>query len=426
MLFSDLGLTKPLLRAVAEQGYDTATPIQAKTIPHTLEGRDVLGSAQTGTGKTAAFALPVLQRLMAEGKPAGGRAIRCLVLSPTRELASQIGESFDTYGKHLPLRTAVIFGGVGQNPQVQALRRGVDICVATPGRLLDLINQGHVDLRRVQTLILDEADRMLDMGFIHDIRRIISYVPSARQTLLFSATMPRAIRDLSATLLNEPVTVQVAAESSTADRVDQFVCHVPKPMKTQLLVHYLQTLPMDRTIVFTRTKHGADRVVKNIRRSGIASAAIHGDKSQNQRQAALGRFRDGRISLLIATDVAARGIDIDEVSHVVNFDVPRDAESYIHRIGRTARAGAAGVALTFCDPQERPFLLDVEKLIRMQLQVRDDAPSFALRSPAAKHPPGKRKHNGNGNGNGNAQATDSRRKRRRRRRTRRPAAAAQG
>ena len=385
MQFVDLGLMEPLLRSIAEQGYETATPIQAQTIPHTLAGRDVLGAAQTGTGKTAAFALPVLHRLFSD-KLRGPRNIRCLVLCPTRELALQIAESFDTYGKHTPVRTAVIFGGVGQNPQVKALRGGVDVCVATPGRLLDLMNQGHVDLRRVETLILDEADRMLDMGFIHDMRRIIEHVPPVRQTLLFSATMPQAIRDLSAKLLCEPVTIEVAPASCTADRVEQSVCRVAKANKTALLVHYLETQPMFRTIAFTRTKHGADKVVRQLQRAGIASAAIHGNKSQNNRQAALERFRQGHIGVLVATDVAARGIDIDEITHVVNYDVPVDPESYVHRIGRTARAGEAGVAITFCDREERSRLTDIEKLIRMKLEVRQDLPEFTPGSAPGSDP----------------------------------------
>jgi len=416
MQFVDLELDKLILRAVAEEGYETATPIQAQTIPHTVAGRDVLGSAQTGTGKTAAFALPVLHRLMAAGKPKGGRPIRCLVLCPTRELAVQIGESFDTYGRHTPIRTAVVFGGVGQYQQVKALRRGVDVCVATPGRLLDLIGQGYVDLRRVKTLILDEADRMLDMGFIHDIRRVIERVPPVRQTLLFSATMPTEIRKLSKDLLSDPVTVQVAAESSTAERIEQSVCHVRKTNKTALLVHYLENLGMYKTIVFTRTKHGADKVVRQLKRAKIASAAIHGNKSQNARQAALGKFRDGHLGVLVATDVAARGVDIDQITHVVNYDVPRDPESYVHRIGRTARAGEAGVAITFCDEEERPFLSDIQRLIQMKIDPREDAsnlveptPSQLWRRPASKK---------------TSRRAKPRQQRRRRSRGRRPAARA--
>ena len=391
MTFAALGLAEPLLRSIAEEGYEVATPIQVQTIPDILAGRDVLGAAQTGTGKTAAFALPVLQRLFAE-KLQGPRAIRCLVLSPTRELASQIADSFDTYGRHTPVRTAVIFGGVGQGKQVKALKNGVDVCVATPGRLMDLMNQGYVDLRRVEVLILDEADRMLDMGFINDIRRIIAHVPRERQTLLFCATMPPAIRKLSSDLLREPVTVDIRPASCTGDRVEQSVCRVERSQKTSLLVHYIETLPMQRTIVFTRTKHGADRLVRQLQNAGIASAAIHGNKSQNNRQATLDRFRSGHIGTMVATDVAARGIDVEDITHVVNYDVPLDPESYVHRIGRTARAGEAGAAMTFCDHEERPLLADIEKLICMKIEVRTDTPKLEY-SPDKEAPSPERRSN---------------------------------
>ena len=422
MQFTDLGLAEPIFRAVADAGYDVATPIQAQTIPQTLAGRDVLGSAQTGTGKTAAFALPVLNRLLESGaiasttdqagtarrgtsrrrrrgRPrngnandgptrtaAGGPAIRCLALCPTRELADQIRESFATYGRHTSIRTAEIVGGVSQHPQVQALERGVEVCIATPGRLLDLIGQGHVDLSRVETLILDEADRMLDMGFIHDIRKVIKRVPERRQTLLFSATLPPAIRELSAAMLYDPVVVSVSPESSTAENVEQTVCHVQKPNKTPLLVEYVQRLKMQRGIVFTRTKHGADKVTRQLQKAGVGAVAIHGNKSQNQRRAALERFKAGKLSVLVATDVAARGIDVDHVSHVVNYDVPRDAESYVHRIGRTARAGAAGSAITFCENEERAFLGGIERLIQQKLVVREDVHGLTEAEPKTAVP----------------------------------------
>ncbi len=375
MQFTKLELAQPILRAVAAEGYSTATPIQARTIPHVLAGRDVLGCAQTGTGKTAAFALPVLHRLSGS-KPKGPRRARCLVLSPTRELALQIGESFDAYGKHLPLRQATIFGGVNQRPQVAAIRRGTDILIATPGRLLDLLDQGHVDLRGIETLILDEADRMLDMGFIQDIKKIVTKAPKKRQTLLFSANMPEAIQRLADQFLHRPAEVHIAPESKTADRVEQSVYFVDKRNKPTLLAHLLDTLPVERAIVFTRTKYGADRVVKQLRRTGVHSEAIHGNKSQNARARTLDNFRKGKTNVLIATDVASRGIDIDGVSHVVNFDLTHEPESYVHRIGRTARAGASGVAVSFCARDERGWLKDIERLLNQRLDIRTDHPPY--------------------------------------------------
>lgn len=375
MQFTDLSLAPSILRAIDAEGYTTATPIQAKTIPAILDGRDVLGCAQTGTGKTAAFALPILHRL-SESKPKGKKRARCLVLSPTRELAQQISDSFKTYGQHLPLRGTTIYGGVSQKPQVSAMRQGVDIIVGTPGRMLDLINQGYVDLRGIETLILDEADRMLDMGFINDIKKILASVPGERQTLLFSATMPPEIMRLSQRFLTDPVKVHIAPESKTADRVEQSVYFVTKRNKPTLLAHLLDTMPIERAIVFTRTKHGADRVVKQLHRTGIKSQAIHGNKSQNARTRTLDAFRSGRINVLIATDVASRGIDIDGVSHVVNFDLTHEPESYVHRIGRTARAGAAGVAVSFCDGDERGHLRGIERLLNRQIDVRDDHPPY--------------------------------------------------
>ena len=388
MTFAQLRLAEPILRALSNEGYSTPTPIQAQAIPHVLDGRDVLGCAQTGTGKTAAFALPILHRLAAEHVPhpngARHRKIRCLVLSPTRELALQIDESFRTYGKQLHLRSAVIFGGVGQGAQTQALRAGVDVLVATPGRLLDLMNQGYVDLTGVETFVLDEADRMLDMGFIHDIRRIIPKLPPRRQNLLFSATMPPDIRQLANTILREPAVVQVAPVSATAERVRQFAYFVEKRDKPTLLAHYINSNAITRVLVFTRTKHGADRVVKQLSKGGIRAEAIHGNKAQNARQRALANFKSDNPPVLVATDIAARGIDVDDVSHVVNFDVPNVAETYVHRIGRTARAGASGVAVSFVDSEERSYLRDIERLTRQQIEVKTDVPQ-GVRSTAPRH-----------------------------------------
>jgi len=376
MKFTDLRLTKPILRAVADEGYETATPIQHQAIPAILAGRDVLGCAQTGTGKTAAFALPILDRLAAE-RVGNRRAPSALVVAPTRELAQQIAESFQTYGRHLGLSGTVIYGGVGQGKQVQALRRGVDIVVATPGRLLDLIQQGHCDLSAVQCVVLDEADRMLDMGFMPDIKRIMSYLPERRQTLLFSATMPREIRQLADALLRDPQQITVTPESPAVERIVQSVYHVDKPKKPALLSHLLDTLSVSRAIVFSRTKHGADRIVRQLKKSGTTAAAIHGNKTQGARQTTMDQFRSGKIDVLVATDIAARGIDVDGISHIFNYDVARDPEGHVHRIGRTARAGAEGAAITFCDRDELPHLKAIERLIRMELTVIGDVPSYA-------------------------------------------------
>ncbi|HEX6979443.1 MAG TPA: DEAD/DEAH box helicase [Alphaproteobacteria bacterium] len=367
--FSELSLRNELQTALRAQGYETPTPIQAKAIPHALTGRDVIGLAQTGTGKTAAFTLPLLQRLAAT--PANGQPgrPRALILTPTRELALQIGESLTAYGAGLRLRHAVIFGGVGQQPQVEALRRRPDVLVATPGRLLDLMNQRHVRLDGIGIFVLDEADRMLDMGFIHDVRRITGQLPKTRQTLFFSATMPREISDLAAQLLRDPVRVEVAPAATTVDRVDQRVMFVAGADKRRLLVDVLGDRAMTRVIVFTRTKRGADKVARYLEMAGIAVASIHGNKSQGARQAALEAFRNGKTRVLVATDIAARGIDVDGVSHVVNYELPNVPESYVHRIGRTARAGADGIALSFCDQDERIYLRDIEKLIRKRLTV---------------------------------------------------------
>ena len=367
MKFADLRLAEPILRSVQSEGYVTATPIQARAIPLVLEGRDVLGCAQTGTGKTAAFALPILHRLSTT--PRVGRGVRCLVLCPTRELATQTADAFDVYGKHLNLRSAIVFGGVGQRQQAQALRQGVDVLVATPGRLLDLLNQNLADLRAVEVLVLDEADRMLDMGFINDIRKIVAKLPAQRQTLLFSATMPREIRSLADSLLRNPSSIEVAPVASTADKVEQSVYFVERGNKPALLAHLYNELPMARTIVFTRTKHGADRLTVRLREKGVHAEAIHGGKTQNARERALHNFKINRTPMLIATDIASRGIDVDGITHVVNYDLTHEPETYVHRIGRTARAGATGMAVSFCDAEEVDNLRAIEKLIRMPIPV---------------------------------------------------------
>ena len=392
-------LIQPLLRAVQSEGYTTPTAIQKLAIPHVLDGKDLLGCAQTGTGKTAAFALPILQRLHhAEdsSKPDGrGRArrgrhvrpIRSLTLTPTRELAAQVGESFRTYGQHSGLRHAVIFGGVSQRAQVDALRRGVDILVATPGRLLDLLGQKLLSLQHVEVFVLDEADRMLDMGFIHDIRRVIAQLPTRRQTLLFSATMPREIRSLADTVMQDPVHVAVPAESPAADTVQQAVYHIPKAGKVSLLLHLLEDPQMDRTLVFTRTKHGADKVVRRLVKSEIAAEAIHSNKSQNARVRALENFRRGKTRILVASDIAARGLDVDSITHVVNFDLPHEPETYVHRIGRTGRAGALGQAVSFCSDEERDDLRQIERLLGRAIVVRAHSIKCAVvAAPAEARP----------------------------------------
>ena len=375
MLFTQLGLIDPLANAVAAEGYVEPTPIQAKAIPYVLAGKDLLGLAQTGTGKTAAFALPILQRL-ATASPRAQRArpIRCLVLTPTRELAAQIGESFTTYGKHLPLRNAVIFGGVGMDAQKRALREGMDILVATPGRLLDLVGQKLVDFSPLEVFVLDEADRMLDMGFIHDVRKVIALLPRQRQTLFFSATMPREAQDLANNILKNPETVAVVPPATTAEKVDQEVFFVEKADKRALLVDVLRETAMRRVLVFSRTKHGANRIAEHLEKAGVHAEAIHGNKSQNARERALANFKAGRTRVLVATDIAARGIDIDDVTHVINFDVPEVPETYVHRIGRTARAGASGMALTFCEVEERADLRNIEKLTRQEIPVVEGHP----------------------------------------------------
>lgn len=372
--FSDFALNEKIQLAVAESGYTTPTPIQSAAIPPLLEGRDLLGCAQTGTGKTAAFALPILHRLNEKKVWREARQTRVLILTPTRELAIQIYESFKTYGRHLPLQYAVIYGGVGQGPQVKSVAQGVDVLVATPGRLLDLMNQGYVKLQKVETFVLDEADRMLDMGFIHDIRKIIVKLPQQRHNLFFSATMPNEIKRLSETMLKNPVKVEVTPVSSTAERISQCVMFVDRSQKKDLLRHVLKDKALRRVIVFTRTKHGANRVSEILQKNGIPSAAIHGNKSQGARQRALEELREGKIRVLVATDIAARGIDIDGITHVINYEMPNIAESYVHRIGRTARAEADGSAISFCDLEEKAYLKDIQKLIAQTIPVIEDQP----------------------------------------------------
>lgn len=381
--FQDLELCPPILNAINEEGYHTPTPIQAKAIPPILSGRDVLGCAQTGTGKTAAFALPILHRLHTapvDKTRRGPVRPRALILSPTRELAGQIEESFDTYGRHTMLRQAVIFGGVSQFHQVRRLKQGVDILVATPGRLIDLMEQGHVDLRKIEIFVLDEADRMLDMGFIHPIRRIAASVPSKRQTLLFSATMPASIKHLADALLQNPVRVTVKPAKATTALIEQSVYMVQHGSKPELLEQLLAGQGVDRALVFTRTKYGADKLTRRLNRSGVSADAIHGNKAQNQRQRALDAFRTGRSRVLVATDVAARGIDVDGVTHVFNFDLPNEPEAYVHRIGRTGRAGATGMAISFCDHSERGHLRAIERLTGKRLETIG-SPSDDRRQP---------------------------------------------
>jgi ATP-dependent RNA helicase RhlE len=387
--FSDLGLVEPLLRAVREEGYDTPTPIQAQAIPYLLEGRDLLGCARTGTGKTAAFVLPMLQRLTKGGPHHEGRqhrstsakagSARALVLVPTRELAAQVRQSLVTYGRHLHASTAVVYGGVGQGPQVRALSRGVDVLVATPGRLLDLMGQRHARLDHVEILVLDEADQMLDLGFLPAMRRILEAVPAQRQTLLFSATMPPAIAALARKVLSRPAEVFVSPVASTVDEVDQKVYFVDPKAKLALLLEVLSDPTVRRALVFTRTKRGADRVARGLVQNGIHAAAIHGNKAQNARERALEGFRRGRTPVLVATDIAARGIDVDDITHVVNYELPNVPESYVHRIGRTARAGNTGVAISLCGPEERAYLHDIERLTRRKVSVAGNRLSHSAR-----------------------------------------------
>ena len=388
MTFNDLKLSAPLLKAVSEAGYETPSPIQASAIPPVLEGRDLMGCAQTGTGKTAAFALPMLDRLSASAPRRKG-AVRALILTPTRELALQIGESFDAYGKYLKLRSTVIFGGVGQAPQVEAIRKGVDILIACPGRLNDLIGQGHIDLSDLEVFVLDEADRMLDMGFVHDVKKVIAKLPAKRQNLMFSATMPKEIEQLAAGILHDPAFVKVDPVSSTVERIDQSLYFVEKGNKKFLLPWLIKNLtpPVQNALVFSRTKHGADKIARDLTKQGITAAAIHGNKSQTARVAALEGFKEGKTRVLVATDIAARGIDISELSHVFNYDLPEVPETYVHRIGRTARAGADGTAVSFCAPEEMEYLAGIEKLNRRKIPVVSGHPWDGVPAPVKAAPP---------------------------------------
>lgn len=375
MTFNELNIAEPILRAIAEKGYTHPTPIQEKAIPVLLRGEDLLGCAQTGTGKTAAFAIPIIQQLyLDEFRVKTHRKIKALVVTPTRELAIQIQENFTEYGKYTDLRNTVIFGGVKQGKQTASLRQGVDILVATPGRLLDLISQGFITLKHIEYFVLDEADQMLDMGFVHDIKKLINLLPTKRQSLFFSATMPKSIIDLSGKILGNPERITVKPEQATAEKVDQAVYFVAKENKPNLLAHVILSEKAESTLVFSRTKHGADKIVRRLAKDKITAEAIHGNKSQNQRQKALGNFKDGKTKVLIATDIAARGIDVSELSLVVNYDLPNVPETYVHRIGRTGRAKASGIALSFCDVEERPYLRDIEKLINQKLPVISDHP----------------------------------------------------
>ncbi|MBQ2700124.1 MAG: DEAD/DEAH box helicase [Clostridia bacterium] len=389
MNFNEMKLTPPLLKAVAESGYNTPTPIQEATIPLVLAGKDVLGCAQTGTGKTAAFALPILQRLSRKpfiAAKGGVRPIRALILTPTRELALQIFESFQAYGKHLSQRICVVFGGVNQTPQVEHLKRGVDILVATPGRLNDLTNQGYVHLDKLEIFVLDEADRMLDMGFIHDVKKVISRIPARRQTLFFSATMPKEVEELALSILTQPETVKVDPVSSTVEAIEQRLYYVDKGNKKHLLAALLKEPGVESALVFSRTKYGADRIVRDLSRAGIEAKAIHGDKSQNARQNALNTFKSGQVGVLVATDIAARGIDIQGLSHVFNYDLPNEPEAYVHRIGRTGRAGLSGHAVSFCCIDEVKHLNAIEKLIGKRLAVTESPWPMEITTPSEPQP----------------------------------------
>jgi ATP-dependent RNA helicase RhlE len=419
MKFEQLNLNAAILRALNEEGYETPTPIQQKAIPHVLEGRDLLGCAQTGTGKTAAFSLPMLHNL-SERPAEGGRTrhIRSLILTPTRELAIQIQESLVAYGRHLPLRSTVIFGGVPQRPQTNALANGVDILVATPGRLLDLIDQGFIHLKNLEFFVLDEADRMLDMGFVHDVKRIIKLLPTERQSLFFSATMPPVISQLADSILKNPEKVAVTPVSSTAETVKQALYYVDKGNKRKLLSHLLEDASIVSALVFTRTNHGADRVTKELNKDGVKAEAIHGNKAQNARQRALSNFKEGKTRVLVATDIAARGIDVDSLSHVFNYDIPNIPETYVHRIGRTGRAGASGIAISFCMFDEKPYIKDIQKLIGRDIPVVAEHPFPMIdlqpgepieqqRQPRQQRPQGAGSQGGNRNGQRNGQRRHS-------------------
>ncbi len=374
MKFENLNLIEPILKALKDEGYIKPSPIQERAIPPVLQGRDLLGCAQTGTGKTAAFAIPIIQKIHEQKNKGSRRQIQSLILTPTRELAVQIADSFLSYGKYTKLKYYAIYGGVSQNPQAEALRRGIDVLIATPGRLNDLINQRLVNLENIKVFVLDEADRMLDMGFIHDVKKIISCIPKQRQTLFFSATMPREITDLVNSILVDPVKVEVTPISSTVDIIKQSVYFTDKVNKNKLLLHLLENEDISSALVFTRTKHEADKIVKFLASANIKSQAIHGDKSQNARQTALNNFKSGEIKVLIATDIAARGIDIDELSHVINYNLPNIPETYVHRIGRTGRAGLGGTAISFCEYEEKPYLKDIQKLIKKTIKIVENNP----------------------------------------------------
>ena len=417
MTFKELGLAEPILKALQAEGYENPTPIQEQAIPILLKGKDLLGVAQTGTGKTAAFGIPILQHLYnSQNGQKGKRRIKALIVTPTRELALQIGESLSAYGKFTGLRNTVIFGGVKQGKQVNTLRNGVDILVATPGRLLDLLNQGYISFRDLEFVVLDEADHMLDMGFIHDIKKIIAKLPPKRQSLFFSATMPKDIVALSRKMLGDFERVTIKPEQATAEKVEQGVYFVSKGNKPKLLVHLLQGRPDDSVLVFSRTKHGADKIVKKLRQADIKSAAIHGNKSQTARQKALGNFKDGNLKVLVATDIAARGIDVEELSLVINYDLPNVSETYVHRIGRTGRASASGIALSFCDLEERSLLRDIEKLIKQEVPRmpehqfvgdQNEAGTRTEQRPQRVHNPN-RNRNRNSNSNGSQNRNRSR------------------
>ncbi|MEQ8226837.1 MAG: DEAD/DEAH box helicase [Rhodospirillales bacterium] len=403
--FSGLNLAQPILRALSDEGYTTPTPIQEKSIPPLVEGRDLLGVAQTGTGKTASFALPILQGFATQSRKARPNRPYALILAPTRELAGQITDSLRNYGRHLHLRIQTVFGGTSMRPQITGMAKGAHILVATPGRLMDLMKQRHVQLDGIEVFVLDEADRMLDMGFIGDVKRIAHVLPANRQTVLFSATMPKTVEGLAGELLNDPVRVEVAPAATTAEKVEQRVLFVAKDNKRALLCDLMNDEGIERVLIFTRTKHGADRVARHLHQAGVASDAIHGNKAQNARQRALKGFRDGRIRALVATDIAARGIDVDGVTHVINFDLPNDPESYVHRIGRTARAGASGIAISFCAHDERGNLKDIERCIRQPLPTFEEHPYHAAdiaSSVANDTGPGNRGQ-GRGQGRGRGQ-----------------------
>ena len=412
MTFKELGVIEPILRALSKKGYKNPTPIQERSIPILLDKKDLLGCAQTGTGKTAAFTIPILQHMHLEGKQdRGAKIVKTLIVTPTRELAIQINENIKDYAEFTRLRSVVIFGGVKQGAQTNALRRGVDIIVATPGRLLDLIGQGYITLKHIEYFVLDEADQMLDMGFIHDIKKLIAMLPHNRQSLFFSATMPRSIVDLSKKILGDHEKVTIKPEQATAEKVEQVAYHVAKRDKTKLLIHLLELLPDPAVLVFSRTKHGADKIVKQLDKAGIKAAAIHGNKSQAARQRALKAFKEGKLRALIATDIAARGIDIQELSLVVNYDLPNVPETYVHRIGRTGRAEASGVAISFCNGEERPYLKDIQKLIKQDIPIHDENPyeDDLTEPPTPKQKQRQPRSNRRSNGGGNSNNRNSRR-----------------